>query len=135
MIIAIFIGAAILGLAIHFLGPKDFWKKDLWEIAISRTSISLLISTSILGLSFLNFFYISDPLSNSGIRTFIDIILGIPMAIPFIFGFSEGDEYAIAAMMVEIVFMTFIFRLFISKNWTERLREKIKKTLHNNGYS
>lgn len=48
------------------------------------------------------------------------------MAIPFIFGFSEGDEYAIAAMMVEIIFMTFIFRLFISKNWTERIREKIK---------
>lgn len=122
----IFIALFIFGITIYFLGPKDFWGNGFLEIIVNRASISLLISIAVLGICFLNFFYFHDPFSGSSIRTYIDIILGIPMAIPFVFGFTEGEDSALIAMGVELLLMTVLIRLFIPKRWPEKLRLRIK---------
>ncbi|MFN2431039.1 MAG: hypothetical protein ABR574_13555 [Cryomorphaceae bacterium] len=129
MLIIIFTALLIFGFTIYFLGPKDFWDNGFLEIVVSRTSFSLLISIAVLGICFVNFFYFHDPFTESSIRTYIDILLGIPMAIPFLFGFTEGAAYAFIAMGVELLLLTVFIRLFIPKRWPENVKRKIKKLL------
>lgn len=127
MIIAFLIIITILGLAVYFLGPKDFFRKDLWEILISRTSFSLVLSVILLGLSFIKIFHFNSDSSHSAGKNIIDIILWVPMAIPFLLGFTESNELAIAAILVELILITLVIRLLIPKSWIEKWRKSVTK--------
>ena len=104
------------------LGPKD-----LLGVIINRTSIASLSSSTFLGFCLFYSMNLSDPLTKSGLKNFIDMIFGIPIAIPFLIGFSGGDAVGYIAFGIELIIMILIVRLLIPKRLITNIKERIKK--------
>ena len=128
MLVILCIVILLFGIMFYFLNPKKTRNKDLASLLINRATIAFMISALILGISILNLYYWSGSAGRSDFRQFIDIILGIPILIPFILGFGAGEGYGYLALAAELLILTWLIRLLIPQLWPDVIIEKFKKT-------
>lgn len=127
LVITVITSALIAGIVIYFLEPKGSFKKKVIDLIINRTSFALLLSSLIIAFSYV-YTTIRDPLAKSALLTFLDVLFGIPMAIPFIMGYFEGGFYLPFILFIETFLITLILRSLIPGRWAVKLKRKINDT-------
>ncbi|MBE0639868.1 MAG: hypothetical protein IH598_15230 [Bacteroidales bacterium] len=85
------------------------------NLFISKTSISIFISTVVIGFSFLYSFVLDLPESDSGVLEFLDMLFFIPVIIPYGIGYGGGSDFAFYfSIIVEVLILTFFIRLLFT---------------------
>ena len=109
----------VIFLMLFAFKPVTQVKLDFKNLLISRTTISILLAILIFLFSwFYNEFFWSSS------HNLIEDLVSLPFTIFFAFGFGYGGVIAIPILLLEILFMSFIIRFFISTKWIRRLKDK-----------
>jgi len=116
----------ILALMAYFFGPKDFWKNEPLDLLVTRTTITFTFLLLIFGIS-IAFSAGMLPFPDSYVGMFIVFLFCIPLAIPFIIGYSEGEMLFYFAVIIQMLVLTVIIRVMIPIRWVEKIKKKIKK--------
>ena len=126
MIFILGIAVIVLAVTAHFLGPKEFWKKESIDLLMNRTTMAFLLTLSIVGLSLIYVSFYPFGILPLWFELILDMIFFIPFFIPYAIGYSEGELLFYTALMTEILIVTMIVRLMISKRWVEKMKQKMK---------